>query len=461
MLTLLLTGKKFTRVSLGSVLLTGVLAASVFTAVPAVFTPAPAAAADYPSWDDVEQAKHSAGAKAAQVVEIETLFGDLSAEAGALGTAAVQASASHQLAADEAEANSRTVDVLAAQRGEAAASAAALTDQLGALAAQTYKTGGMDSSLLMLLDADAAVGAMDRLTTLQGITGRTDSLQAQASAAENVLRSLEEREAAALQARESSAAEAQRLAVQAQAAAADADAAVREVQGRSAVLLEQLADLRDSSAQAEADRLKGLQAEETYRKQQEARAAEEAAREAEARDRAGDNSGSNPAPRPGETGPVPVINPTPQPQVPAPNPVPPPPAAPPAPPVPQPAPAPDPVPAPAPVPTPAPAPGPVDDPAAAQAYAAGQLSSRGWGQDQFRCLVNLWQRESGWRTSANNPSSGAYGIPQSLPGDKMASVGADWRTNYRTQIEWGLGYISSRYGSPCAAWQHSEDKNWY
>ena len=108
-----------------------------------------------------------------------------------------------------------------------------------------------------------------------------------------------------------------------------------------------------------------------------------------------------------------------------------------------------------------PSPGPVDDPVAAQAYAAGRLAGYGWGQDQFRCLVNLWQRESGWRTSANNPYSGAYGIPQSLPGDKMASVGADWRTNYRTQIEWGLGYISSRYGSPCAAWQHSEDKGWY
>ncbi len=85
----------------------------------------------------------------------------------------------------------------------------------------------------------------------------------------------------------------------------------------------------------------------------------------------------------------------------------------------------------------------------------------GWGSDQFRCLDFLWTRESGWRADAYNASSGAYGIPQSLPGSKMASAGADWRTNAATQIDWGLGYIDARYGSPCAAWAHSEATNWY
>ena len=109
----------------------------------------------------------------------------------------------------------------------------------------------------------------------------------------------------------------------------------------------------------------------------------------------------------------------------------------------------------------APPPGVVVDRAAAKAYAASRMRAYGWGSDQFRCLDLLWTRESGWRADAYNASSGAYGIPQSLPGSKMASAGADWRTNAATQINWGLGYIDARYGSPCAAWAHSEAVNWY
>jgi hypothetical protein len=103
----------------------------------------------------------------------------------------------------------------------------------------------------------------------------------------------------------------------------------------------------------------------------------------------------------------------------------------------------------------------VPDPGSAQAYAYGAVQGRGWGEDQYSCLVSLWSRESGWRVNAMNTSSGAYGIPQSLPGSKMASAGADWETNAGTQIEWGLGYISGRYGTPCGAWAHSEDAGWY
>lgn len=96
-----------------------------------------------------------------------------------------------------------------------------------------------------------------------------------------------------------------------------------------------------------------------------------------------------------------------------------------------------------------------------QAYAAAMLSSYGWDQGQMSCLVSLWNRESGWRANATNPSSGAYGIPQSLPGSKMASAGADWQTNPATQIRWGLGYIKATYGSPCGAWGHSQATGWY
>lgn len=101
------------------------------------------------------------------------------------------------------------------------------------------------------------------------------------------------------------------------------------------------------------------------------------------------------------------------------------------------------------------------DPGSAQAYAAGAVAARGWAASEFDCLFALWAKESGWRVNAHNSSSGAYGIPQSLPGSKMASAGADWETNAATQIEWGLGYIQGRYQTPCGAWAHSQDVGWY
>ena len=97
--------------------------------------------------------------------------------------------------------------------------------------------------------------------------------------------------------------------------------------------------------------------------------------------------------------------------------------------------------------------------ATARSMAASQY---GWGEDQFSCLDRLWQKESGWSYSALNSSSGATGIPQALPGSKMASAGNDWATNATTQISWGLGYIkASSYGTPCAAWSHSQSVGWY
>lgn len=104
---------------------------------------------------------------------------------------------------------------------------------------------------------------------------------------------------------------------------------------------------------------------------------------------------------------------------------------------------------------------PFPEPASAKGFALAQVTERGWSYDQYSCLVKLWERESNWRWNATNKSSGAYGIPQSLPASKMASAGADWRTNPETQIRWGLKYIDGRYGSPCAALVHSDKHNWY
>jgi resuscitation-promoting factor RpfB len=104
---------------------------------------------------------------------------------------------------------------------------------------------------------------------------------------------------------------------------------------------------------------------------------------------------------------------------------------------------------------------PVPSPTSAKGIARQMLSDRGWGSGQYDCLVTLWNHESGWRVHAANPS-GAYGIPQALPGSKMGSAGPDWQNNATTQITWGLGYISDRYGTPCGAWsQWQANGGWY
>lgn len=101
------------------------------------------------------------------------------------------------------------------------------------------------------------------------------------------------------------------------------------------------------------------------------------------------------------------------------------------------------------------------NPTEAQALGHQMMLAYGFGEEHWPCLYNLWMRESGWRTTAGNPSSGAYGIPQSLPASKMATVGPDYLTNAATQITWGLGYVKGRYGTPCGAWSSFQAKGWY
>jgi hypothetical protein len=100
-------------------------------------------------------------------------------------------------------------------------------------------------------------------------------------------------------------------------------------------------------------------------------------------------------------------------------------------------------------------------PSSPRSIALAMLGSFGWSADQFSCLDQLWVSESNWNPYAENSSSGAYGIPQALPGSKMATAGADWRSNPVTQIEWGLQYIQSSYGSPCGAWAFKLGHSWY
>ncbi|WP_327046649.1 lytic transglycosylase domain-containing protein [Microbispora sp. NBC_01189] len=96
-----------------------------------------------------------------------------------------------------------------------------------------------------------------------------------------------------------------------------------------------------------------------------------------------------------------------------------------------------------------------------KAYAFRLVTRHTWSGEQFQCLDSLWTRESNWDHRAYNSGSGAYGIPQALPGDKMGYVARDWRFNPQTQIRWGLRYIKGRYGSPCGAWGHFRSHNWY
>lgn len=85
----------------------------------------------------------------------------------------------------------------------------------------------------------------------------------------------------------------------------------------------------------------------------------------------------------------------------------------------------------------------------------------GWGDAQFQCFDNIIMHESKWSITATNPTSGAYGIPQALPGSKMATAGADWKTNPATQITWALGYVKARYSTPCGAWSFKSAHGWY
>jgi hypothetical protein len=102
-----------------------------------------------------------------------------------------------------------------------------------------------------------------------------------------------------------------------------------------------------------------------------------------------------------------------------------------------------------------------DDYSGNRATGCALMLDAGFKIDQFPCLDKLWKKESGWNHKAENPSSGAYGVPQALPGSKMKSAGSDWKTNPSTQIKWGLGYIEGRYNTPCNAWSHSQNTGWY
>ena len=348
------------------------------------------AAADYPTWEQVEAAKSSVAATLAEVAAIELALDELQTRTATLGDDAVALGAAHEQTQADYSAAAAQQSVLSVQADAASARSVDSSTRLGALGAQLYRAAGTDLSLGAFFDSTHSDDLLFRLGTMERLTEQAGRLTAEADAERNSAEALSAQAEAMTTERDRLQAAALAGLTAARAAQQAADAEVVVKQSASEVLYAQLASLKNSSADVERQYRNGQAAHLQYVEQQRQAAAA---------------ASSTPSPVP---------------------------------------------------PT-----GAVIDRGGAQAIAATQVAARGWGTAEFNCLVKLWQRESSWRVTAYNASSGAYGIPQSLPGSKMQTAGDDWQTNPATQITWGLGYIASRYGTPCGAWAHSEEHNWY
>jgi len=396
--------------------------------------------ADYPSWSDVEAAKDSEGATAAEVDRITAFLADLRDQAAELTDAAIARASEADAARTALDEAGQRVTALESRADAARSAADAAKEQAGRLAAQLYRTGGTDATLNLLVGGQESDELLYRIGTMSQLTLQTSTLQTAAETSENEAGALAAQAEKAQSERVALADAAGRALDEAEAAQSAADAKVAEQEQYSSTLYAQLAELKDTTAALEEQYATGQQEKAVFEDQQR-RAREAAQQEAT---RTAPSAGSRPV------------------------------AA-----------------APAPA---APGGGPLqlgnDDPTGArnssaetiaalstyagrtdglspsqaQAYARTVLGNYGWGQDQMdSCLIPLWNGESGWRWNALNRSSGAYGIPQALPASKMASSGSDYQTSAATQVNWGLSYIKSSYGSPCNAWAkwNSRSPHWY
>jgi hypothetical protein len=386
--------------------------------------PAFAADDDYPTWAEVQAARATTAATQAEASRIGTLLAALESRAAELGDAAVASSADAASAdATLATAAART-QKLQARLSDATAHAKDATTELGRLGAHLYRSGAGELVSRMLLNPDPDTSLLYQLSVTTRLSETMRGLQERALAEQNLVLTLGKQADVAQRERDRLARAAQQKANAAAAAEQAADAELAKQRADADVLYAQLATLKNSTAETERSYRAGVAAAEAFRQQQAAASAAAAAAAAAAGSHSsggsagsGGSGGSSGSGGSGGSGGSAGGA--------------------------------------------APPPGMEVNPAAARGYAAGAVAARGWGTDQYNCLVLLWNRESGWRANAYNASSGAYGIPPALPGSKMASAGDDWRTNANTQVDWGLGYIAGRYGNPCAAWAHSQQFNWY
>jgi hypothetical protein len=400
--------------------------ASVALVLTTLVAPSAASAAGYPTWAQVEAAKGNAAATQAQVDLIDASLDSLEKAASDRSDEAVLADQANATAQADLAAASRRADELAADAERARATADTAKQEAGQLAGSLFRTGGTQTMGTDLFTSPDPGAALYQLGSLTQLGDRWQTVLADATTASNTVSSLSEQATTAADRRDALARDAQATADQAAAAQATADTEVADATRRSSDLYAQLAALKDSTAELEQQYRTGVAAQQAFAAQQAAAKAQAAsAAKAPSASSGGGASSGGTAPVTGgggsSGGTAPVTGgggsgggTTP------------------------------------PV-------GAVNDPAGAKAYAATKVG----GGAEYTCLVQLWNKESGWRTNASNPSSGAYGIPQSLPGNKMASFGLDWQTNYRTQVDWGISYIQSSYGTMCSAWAHSVAHNWY
>ncbi|WP_035741714.1 hypothetical protein [Arthrobacter sp. MA-N2] len=377
----------------------------------------------YPSWAEVQQAQGNEAAASAEVDRINQLLVGLQQKSGELGAAAIKAGTEYAKAHDALQHQEAVTQKLAEASQQAKAKSDSLKKATSSLVVKAYESGGFDPGPWSLANAAIEPDNLQSFALLNRVLDRTAQLHddalsasrasaaatAQEQAARDVLAQLDSDAAAKAQAAES-----------ARRAAEDSVAAT---DGQRQTLVSQLASLTSTSAAVAQKYQEGQAALAAYQAAQEAKR-EAAQRQAEADAAAAANRQAQ------------------QPQAPV-----------------------------VPISSGGGGAGPgggggsgggvANDPAGARQYASSRLGAYGWGQDQMQCLSQLWTQESSWMTDATNPSSGAYGIAQALPPDKYYSAGSDWLSNYRTQIDWGLGYIRDRYGSPCNAWQHEMGFNWY
>lgn len=381
-----------------------VLVAAGLAVAMALSTAVPAAAADYPSWSDVQRARNDQAATKALVARLDRSLQDAQERAAALSDAALKATAAAGKARADADAAAARAQQLRSLHDAARARFEDARRALGVVAAGRYREESTGPLVPRLLTDPRAGDLLARLTLMDRLERTWSDLAGTARREASRVASLQveadrvEAESADL------ASAADRAAAQAQAAADTEGSAVAGLSEQVDTMYAQLASLKDTTASVERD----------YRLGQQVAAQEAEAARAPAAG-GGGSGGGGPAGGTGSGGTSPG----------------------------------------------GPSYGVIVDADGARAYAHGAVVGRGWSEDDYQCLVRLWNRESGWRADARNPSSGAYGIPQALPAEKMAAAGPDWRTNGRTQIDWGLSYIAQRYGTPCGAWGHSEDTGWY
>jgi hypothetical protein len=397
----------------------GVLVAAavvVGALVAPVLTALPASATEYPTWQDVQRAKGNETAKRAEVTKVQAALQSAQDEAAAKSQAALTASSKADAAEAELAEATQAATSLQAQAQHATETADRAQQRAGQLAANLYRDGSTNQMTTRIATAGNPDQLLYQLGALDQLSSTWSGVMDEASVAAGTASSLHEQAERAETERATRAQAAEERSAAAKSAEAVANAAVESTEQHSDELYAQLASLRDTTAKQAAGYELGQKVAAQKAEQQRKRAAAAAAQAAASASASADtgSGGSTSASGGGGTS-YPSTG------------------------------------------------GVVVDPAAAQAYARSALGSYGWGDDQFSCLVSLWTQESGWRANALNASSGAYGIPQSLPADKMSAAGADWRTNANTQINWGLAYIKSAYGSPCGAWGHemSVNPHWY